>query len=101
MFLEILFPYLPCAYKLCYPLFKESIGMKMETTFDHVWLVRDHVDKIVSTTGAGIRCPDVSNLKELPQKYSIWIRGPMDSVLLASVMLNVYFGLSINRNILF
>ena len=64
--------------------------MKIESSFDHVWLVRDHVDKIVSATGAvGIRCPDVSNLKELPKKYSIWIRGSMDSVFHANVMINV------------
>ena len=64
--------------------------MKIESSIDHVWLVRDHVGKIVSATGAvGIRCPDVSNLKELPKKCSIWIRGSMDSVLLAGVMLNV------------
>lgn len=63
--------------------------MKIESSFDHVWLVRDHIDKIVLTTGAGIRCPDVSRLKELPKKYSIWIRGPMDSAILASTMLNV------------
>ena len=64
--------------------------MKIESSNDHVWLVRDHVGKIVSSTGAvGIRCPDVSNLKELPKKYSIWIRGSMDSVFLAGVMLNV------------
>lgn len=63
--------------------------MKMETSFDHIWLVRDHVDKIVAATGAGIRCPDVSNLKELPKKYSIWVRGSIDDVYNASVMLNV------------
>ncbi len=65
--------------------------MKMETSFDHVWIIRPHVDKIVSSSGTGIRCPDVSNLKELPKKYSIWIRGSMDSVLLASTMLHVSF----------
>lgn len=64
--------------------------MKIETSFDHVWLVRDHVDKIASVTGAGIRCPDVSNLKELPKKYCIWIRGSsVDTVYAASTMLNV------------
>ena len=64
--------------------------MKIESSIDQVWLVRDHVGKIVSATGAvGIRCPDVSNLKELPKKYCIWIRGSVDSVFLASVMLNV------------
>ena len=63
--------------------------MKVETSFDHVWLVRGHVDKIVSATGAGIRCPDVSSLKELPKKFSIWINGTVDSILLANKMLNV------------
>ena len=63
--------------------------MKVETSFDHVWLVRDHVGKIVSATGAGIRCPDVSRLKELPKKFSIWINGTVDSILLANKMLNV------------
>lgn len=64
--------------------------MKIETSFDHVWLVRDHhVGEIVSTTGAGIRCPDVSNLKEPPKKYSIWIRGSMDAVYFASDLLSV------------
>ncbi|KAK4018783.1 hypothetical protein OUZ56_000825 [Daphnia magna] len=67
----------------------ESMMMKIETSFDHVWLVRDHVDKIASVTGAGIRCPDVSNLKELPKKYCIWIRGSsVDTVYAASTMLN-------------
>ena len=65
--------------------------MKMETSFDHVWLVRGHIDKIVSATGAGIRCPDVSCLKDLPKKFSIWIRGSMDSVFLAYNMLSVSF----------
>lgn len=65
--------------------------MKMETSFDHVWLVRNHIDQIVARTGAGIRCPDVSCLKELPKKYSIWIRGSMDAVYNASSMLNVMF----------
>lgn len=69
--------------------------MKIETSFDHVWLARDHIDKIVCKTGAGIRCPDVSCLKELPKKYSIWIRGTMDAVFMANVMLNVSYCFSI------
>lgn len=63
--------------------------MKIETSFDHVWLIRDHIDKIVAATGAGIRCPDVSVLKELPKKYCVWIRGSFDQVHLASSMLHV------------
>ena len=72
--------------------------MKMETSFDHVWLVRGHVDKIVSATAAGIRCPDVSSLKDLPKKFSVWIRGSIDSVFLAHNMLNVSFTLFTTEN---
>ena len=50
--------------------------MKIDTSFDHVWLIHDKINKIASETGTGIRIPDVSNLKELPKKYCIWIRGP-------------------------
>lgn len=68
------------------------MGMKMETSFDHVWLIHDYIEKIASQTGTGIRVPDVSNLKELPKKYCIWIRGPtVDSVYIASTLLNVSF----------
>ncbi len=63
--------------------------MKMETTFDHVWLVRDHIESIITKSGAGIRLPDVTSLKELPKKYSVWIRGSMEAVQSASVMLSV------------
>lgn len=70
---------------------QESVVVKMETSFDHVWLVRDHVDQIVATTGAGIRCPDVSISTELPKKYCIWIRGSLDQVHLATSMLTVSF----------
>jgi hypothetical protein len=63
--------------------------VKVETSFDHVWLLRDQVDKIIAATGAGIRCPDVSILKELPKKYCVWIRGSLDQVYKASTMLNV------------
>ena len=63
--------------------------VKMETTFDHVWLIREHIDQIMAATGAGIRCPDVSILKELPRKYCVWIRGSFDQVYKASSMLNV------------
>ncbi|KAI9558095.1 hypothetical protein GHT06_014848 [Daphnia sinensis] len=66
----------------------DTVVMKMETSFDHVWLIRDHIDKIVAATGAGIRCPDVSVLKELPKKYCVWIRGSFDQVYLASSMLH-------------
>ena len=68
---------------------KESVTMKLESSFDHIWLVRDHADKIGSLTGAVIRCPDFSKLNELPKKYTIWIRGSIDSVYLTSVMVNV------------
>jgi hypothetical protein len=61
----------------------------METSFDHVWLARDHLDRIISTSGAGIRLPDVSSLTELPKKYSIWIRGSMDSIYAANILLTV------------
>lgn len=63
--------------------------MKIETSFDHVWLARDHVERIIAKSGAGIRLPDVSSLKELPKKYSVWIRGSMDAVYSANVLLNV------------
>ena len=63
--------------------------MKMETSFDHVWLARDHVESIITKSGAGIRLPDVALLKELPKKYSVWIRGSMDAVQSASLMLSV------------
>ena len=63
--------------------------MKLETSFDHVWLIRDRVGKITAKSGAGIRCPDLSNLNNLPKRFSIWIRGSMNSVYTASVMLNV------------
>ncbi|XP_046646996.1 protein bicaudal C homolog 1-like isoform X2 [Daphnia pulicaria] len=66
----------------------DSVVMKVETSFDHVWIARDHIDKIITATGAGIRCPDVSVLKELPKKYCVWIRGSMDQVYMASSMLN-------------
>ncbi|XP_045028337.1 protein bicaudal C homolog 1-B [Daphnia magna] len=66
----------------------DTVVMKIETSFDHVWLIRDHIDKIVAATGAGIRCPDVSVLKELPKKYCVWIRGSFDQVHLASSMLH-------------
>lgn len=65
--------------------------MKVETSFDHVWFAREHIDKIVKLTGAGIRCPDLSSLKELPKKYSVWIRGSMDAVYSASILLTVIF----------
>ena len=64
--------------------------MKLETSFDHLWLVKDHVTKITKETGAGIRCPDISNGNDLPRRYSIWIRGSMSSVYTASLMLNVH-----------
>ena len=63
--------------------------MKLETSFDHIWLIKDQVKKIMTKTGAGIHCPDVSNLNHLPKRYSIWIRGSINSVYAASVMLNV------------
>ena len=61
--------------------------MNVETSFDHVCLVRDHKDKIVSATG--IRCPDASSLKELPKKFAIWINETADSIFLANEMLTV------------
>nr|CAH0102887.1 unnamed protein product [Daphnia galeata] len=67
---------------------QDSVMVKMETTFDHVWLIREHIDKIMAATGAGIRCPDVSILKELPKKFCVWIRGSMDQVYKASSMLS-------------
>ncbi|XP_057379746.1 protein bicaudal C homolog 1-B-like [Daphnia carinata] len=66
----------------------DTVVMKVETSFDHVWLIRDHINKIVAATGAGIRCPDVSVLKDLPKKYCVWIRGSFDQVYLASSMLH-------------
>ncbi|XP_046647006.1 protein bicaudal C homolog 1-B-like [Daphnia pulicaria] len=66
----------------------DAVVVKVETSFDHVWLLRDQVDKIIAATGAGIRCPDVSVLKELPKKYCVWIRGSLDQVYKASTMLN-------------
>ncbi|EFX86929.1 hypothetical protein DAPPUDRAFT_312371 [Daphnia pulex] len=66
----------------------DAVVVKVETSFDHVWLLRDQVDKIIAATGAGIRCPDVSILKELPKKYCVWIRGSLDQVYKASTMLN-------------
>ncbi len=68
---------------------QDAVVVKVETSFDHVWLLRDQVDKIIAATGAGIRCPDVSILKELPKKYCVWIRGSLDQVYKASTMLNV------------
>jgi hypothetical protein len=66
------------------------MGMKIETSFDHVWLIHDHIDKIAAETGTGIRIPDISNLKEMPKKYCIWIRGPsVDSVYTDSTFLTV------------
>jgi hypothetical protein len=66
------------------------MGMKIDTSFDHVWLIHDKIDKIASETGTGIRIPDVSNLKELPKKYCIWIRGPsVDAVYVASTLIHV------------
>jgi hypothetical protein len=77
-------------FTLCIVLcMQDSVVMKVETSFDHVWIARDHIDKIITATGAGIRCPDVSVLKELPKKYCVWIRGSMDQVYMASSMLNV------------
>ena len=64
-----------------------SAVMNVETSFDHVCLVRDHKDKIVSATG--IRCPDASSLKELPKKFAIWINETADSIFLANEMLTV------------
>ena len=64
-----------------------SAMMNVETSFDHVCLVRDHKDKIVSATG--IRCPDASSLKELPKKFAIWINETADSIFLANEMLTV------------
>ena len=65
--------------------------MKMETTFDHAWLARELLDEIISKSGAGIRLPDltISAVEDQPKKNSIWIRGTMDSVYTASVLLNV------------
>jgi len=65
--------------------------MKMETTFDHAWLARELLDEIISRSGAGIRLPDltISAVEDQPKKNSIWIRGTMDSVYTASVLLNV------------
>jgi hypothetical protein len=63
--------------------------MKVETSFDHVWIVRDYIDKIVTATGTGIRCANVSVLRVCRKKYCVWIRGSMDQVYMASSMLNV------------
>lgn len=67
--------------------------MKMETTFDHAWLARELLDEIISRSGAGIRLPDltISAVEDQPKKNSIWIRGTMDSVYTASVLLNVWY----------
>ena len=62
--------------------------MKVETSFDQVWIVRDHIDKILTATGAGIRCPGVSVLKELPKNITFGFVS-MDQVYMASSMLNV------------
>jgi hypothetical protein len=48
--------------------------VKVETSFDRVWLLRDQVDKIIAATGAGIRFPDVCIMKEVPKKYCVWIK---------------------------
>lgn len=67
----------------------DAVVMKMETTFDHAWLSRDLLDQIIEKSGAGIRLPDVSvSAIETPKKNSIWLRGTMDAVYRASVMLN-------------
>lgn len=76
---------------MCHSKMQESVVVKTETSFDHVWLLRDHVDRIAVATGAGIRCPDVSISTELPKKYCVWIRGSLDQAYLASSMLNVSF----------
>lgn len=69
---------------------QDAVVMKMETTFDHAWLSRDLLDQIIEKSGAGIRLPDVSvSAIETPKKNSIWLRGTMDAVYRASVMLNV------------
>jgi hypothetical protein len=60
--------------------------VKVETSFDRVCLLRDQVDKIIAATGAGIRFPDVSIMKELPKKYCVWIRGSLDQVYKASFL---------------
>ena len=67
--------------------------MKMETTFDHAWLSRELLEQIISKSGAGIRLPDltISALDDQPKKNSIWIRGSMDAVYTASVLLNVKY----------
>ncbi len=75
---------------------QDAVVVKVETSFDHVWLLRDQVDKIIAATGAGIRCPDVSILKELPKKYCVWIRGSLDQVYKASTMLNVSFDIRLS-----
>jgi len=79
--------------------FVDSVVMKLETSFDHVWLIRDRVGKITAKSGAGIRCPDLSNLNNLPKRFSIWIRGSMNSVYTASVMLNGYLPLQFTYQI--
>lgn len=68
----------------------DSVVMKMETTFDHAWLSRELLEQIISKSGAGIRLPDltISALDDQPKKNSIWIRGSMDAVYTASVLLN-------------
>jgi len=63
--------------------------MKLETSFDHAWLLRGHVKRIITESGAGIRCPDLSDFNHLPKRYSIWIRGSLNSVYAASLLLNV------------
>ena len=57
---------------------QDSVVMKVETSFDHVWIVRDYIDKIVTATGTGIRCANVSVLKDLPKKIlrlDSWVYG--------------------------
>lgn len=71
--------------------------MKLESSFDHVWFAREHIEKIVKLTGAGIRCPDLTSLKELPKKYSVWIRGSMDGVYAAGVLLTVSYQLHLHQ----
>ena len=70
---------------------QDAVVVKVETSFDHVWLLRDQVDKIMAATGAGIRCPDVSFFEELPKKYCVWIRGSLDQVYKASTMFSQSF----------
>jgi hypothetical protein len=67
-----------------------TFQIQIDTSFDHVWFVRNHKEKITTLTGAIIRLTDIININEFPKKFRIWIHSSsLNVVYEAYCMINV------------